>query len=112
MAVWSGRRFTFLLSFALATSLNACGPEQPHGGGRAGHFFGMRHGIGLLGRTARLGMRGTRQRGFRRACADDVGRLCPNAKTRRDERDCLEGKQNSLSTDCKAALERHRQPVR
>ena len=111
MAVRSGRRFILLLSFALAISLTACGPEKPHGG-HAGHFFGMRHGIGLLGRTARLGMRGTRQRGFRRACADDVGRLCPNAKTRRDERDCLEGKQNSLSTDCKAALERHREPAR
>jgi hypothetical protein len=90
-------------------SLPACGPQEPHGG-HAGHLFGMRHGLGLAMRGARLGMRGMRQRGFRQACADDVARLCANAKTRRDERQCLEGKQSSLSSDCKAALERRRAP--
>jgi hypothetical protein len=97
------------LLFALTMSLTACGPEQPHGG-RAGHVFGMRHGLGLMTRGARLGMRGMRQRGFRQACAGDVTRLCPNAKTRRDERQCLEGKQTSLGSECKAALERRREP--
>ena len=92
--------------FALTVSLDACGPE---GGRHAGHMFGMRHGIGLGMRAMRMGERGTRQRGgFRRACEADVTRLCPNAKSRRDERECLEGKQNSLSSDCKAALERRR----
>ena len=99
------------LLFALAMSLNACGPQGPHGG-HGGHLFGMRHGLGLATRAVRLGARETRPRGFRRACADDVARLCPNAKTRRDERECLEGKQTSLSSDCKAALERRRQPAR
>lgn len=94
---------------ALAISLNACGPEPPHGGR---HFFGMRHGLGLATRSMRLGAREMRPRGFRRACADDMARLCPDAKTRRNERECLEGKQTSLSSDCKAALERRRQPVR
>jgi hypothetical protein len=53
-----------------------------------------------------------RPRGLRRACADDVARLCPNAKTRRDERECLEGKQTSLGSDCKSALEHRREPAR
>lgn len=108
----SGRRFIPFLVFAAAIWLNACGPEQPHGG-HAGHFFGMRHGgLGLATRAARLGMRGMRPRGMRRACADDVARLCANAKTRRDERDCLEGKQSSLSSDCKAAIEHRHEPGR
>lgn len=97
--------------FALAVSLSACGPQEPHGG-HAGHFFGMRHGLGLGMRAARLGAREMRPRGFRRACAGDVARLCPNAKTRRDERDCLDGKQNSLSSECKEALEHRREPGR
>lgn len=95
--------------FALAISLNACGPEQPHGG-HAGHFFGLRHGLGLGMRALRLGERGMRPRGFRRACEEDVARLCPAAKTRRDERECLKGKENSVSGTCKAALERRREP--
>jgi len=99
------------LLFALAMSLTSCGPEQPRHG-HAGHFFGMRHGFGLAMRGVRLGSREMRPRGMRRACADDVARLCPNAKARRDERECLEGKQNSLSADCKAALEHRRDPGR
>ena len=94
----------------LATFLTACGPQEPHGG-HAGHFFGMRHGLGLGMRAMRLGAREMRPRGFRRACEVDVARLCPNAKTRRDERECLAGKRSSLSNECKGALERRREPV-
>jgi hypothetical protein len=94
--------FVFAASILLAA---ACGPEQSHGGHGA---FGMRHGLGLMTHAARLGMRGTRPRGFRRACADDAARLCPDAKRPRDMRECLQGKQNSLSADCKAALTRRR----
>src|SRR5436853_1545868 len=87
---------------ALTISLSACGPEQPHGG-HGGHLFGMHHGgFGLARHGLRLGMREMRPRGFRRACASDVQRLCATATTRRDERQCLEGKQTSLSADCKA----------
>jgi len=96
---------------ALAISLNACGPQEQHGG-HAGHFLGMRHGLGLGMRAVRLGAREMRPRGFRRACEGDVARLCPNAKTRRDERACIEGKQNLVSSDCRASLERRREPAR
>jgi hypothetical protein len=68
-------------------------------------MFGMgRHAFGMGARALRLGMRETRPRGFRRACVDDAQRLCPTATTRRDQRTCLEGKQESLSAACKAAL--------
>ena len=90
------------LLFSLAISLAACGPQG--GGHGAGHLFGMHRGLGLGMRAVRMGMRATRPQGFRRACADDVARLCQTAKTRRDERECLEGKQDSLSSSCKAAL--------
>lgn len=104
----SGRRWHRLFVFAFAISLiTACGPEQPHGhgGGHGGHFFGMHRGAFALGRHAlRLGMRETRPRGFRRACAEDAARLCPTAQTRHDQRTCLEGKQNSLSAECKTAF--------
>jgi hypothetical protein len=99
-------RFGAAAVFALAISLSACGPQEPHGGhgGHGGHFFGMPRGFGLARHALRLGMRETRPRGFRRACANDVARLCPTARTRRDQRACLEGKENSLDADCKAAL--------
>ena len=99
------------LLIALAISVNACGPQGPHGG-HGGHLFGMGHGIGLAMRAARLGGREMRPRGFRRACADDVARLCPTAKSRREERECLEGKESTLSSDCKTALEHRRDPAR
>jgi hypothetical protein len=84
-----------------------CGPEGGGGGHHGGHgSFGMHHGgLPLLGRAVRMGMRGTRVRGFRRACADDVTRLCPNAKSRKEERLCLEGKRASLDEQCRAALD-------
>ena len=96
---------------ALAISLTACGPQEQHGG-HAGHFLGMRHGLGLGMRAVRLGAREMRPKGFRRACEADVARLCPNARSRRDERECLEGKQSSLSGECREAFERRREPVR
>ena len=97
--------------FALVVSVCACGPQEPHGG-HAGHLFGMRHGLGLGMRAARLGAREMRPRGFRRACEADVARLCPNAQTRRDERECLEVKKSSLGNECKAALDHRREPAR
>jgi hypothetical protein len=85
-----------------------CGPsgtEHAHG------LMGMHHGaLPLLNRAARLGMRGMRPHGgFRRACADDVERLCPKDDSRREQRECLEGKRESLSKECKEALDaRHK----
>jgi hypothetical protein len=103
------RHFARAFCFAATISLcAACGPQGPHGGGHGGHgghMFGMgRHAFGMGARALRLGMRGTRPPGFRRACAGDAQRLCPTATTRRDQRTCLEGKQDSLSADCKTAL--------
>jgi hypothetical protein len=72
----------------------------------------MHRGLGLGIRAVRMGMRATRPQGFRRACADDVARLCQSAKTRRNERECLKGKESSLSAECKTALDRRRQPER
>jgi hypothetical protein len=63
-------------------------------------------------RAVRMGMRATRPQGFRRACADDVARLCQSAKTRRDERECLKNKESSLSAACKSALDKGRQQER
>ena len=109
------------LIFAFAISLTACGPEQHHEGhgghlfgmGRGAHLYGMHHvALPLMNRALRMGLRGNRPRGFRRACADDVAKLCPTAKTRREERECLRDKQTSLSADCRAALERRRDPNR
>jgi hypothetical protein len=100
------------LLLALAISLSACGPQGSHGGHGVGHLFGMRRGFGLATHAVRLGMRANRPQGFRRACADDVARLCQSAKTKRDERECLKGKEDSLSAACKAALDRRRQPER
>ncbi|HWE06602.1 MAG TPA: hypothetical protein VG274_07825 [Rhizomicrobium sp.] len=91
-------------------STSGCGPQEGGGGHHGGHgLFGMRHGgLPLLHHAMRLGMRGTHAHGFRRACADDVARLCPNAKSHRDERECLEGKRDSLGADCKTALDARR----
>ena len=87
-----------------------CGPQEGGGAHHDGHgLLGMHHGgLPLLHRAMRMGMRGTRARGFRRACADDMARLCPNAKSHRDERECLEGKRDSLEAECKTALDARR----
>jgi hypothetical protein len=88
-----------------------CGPQEGGGAHHGSHgLFGMRHGGGLPlpHRAMRIGIRGTRARGFRRACADDMARLCPNAKSRRDERKCLEHKRDSLEAQCKTALDARR----
>ena len=87
-----------------------CGPQEGGGAHHGGHgMFGMHYGgLPLLHRAMRMGMRGSRARGFRRACADDMARLCPNAKSHRDERECLEGKRDSLEAECKTALDARR----
>ncbi|HWY15645.1 MAG TPA: hypothetical protein VNX86_10960 [Rhizomicrobium sp.] len=87
-----------------------CGPQEGGSAHHGGHgLLGMHHGgLPLLNRAMRMGMRGTRARGFRRACADDMARLCPNAKSHRDERECLEGKRDSLEAECKTALDARR----
>jgi hypothetical protein len=83
-----------------------CGPS----GGEHGHgLLGMRHGgLSLVNKAAHLGMRGMRPHGgFRRACAEDVERLCPKIDSRREQRECLEGKRESLSAECRTALDAH-----
>jgi hypothetical protein len=92
-----------LLAFAAG-----CGPSGGEGHG-AHALFGMhRQALPLVGRALRLGMRGARSHGFRRACAEDVTRLCAHSETRRDERECLEQKRDQVSADCKSALDARR----
>jgi len=59
----------------------------------------------LMHHALRMGLRSARPPRFRRACAADVARFCPNATTRRAERECLEGKHDTLEADCKTALD-------
>jgi hypothetical protein len=84
-----------------------CGPS---GGEHSHGLFGMHHGaLPLMNKALHLGMRGMRPHGgFRRACAEDVERLCPKSGSRREQRECLEGKRESLSAECKSALDDRR----
>ena len=96
------------LAFLLLALTAGCGPGG-HGGMHHGAhaLFGMHHGaIPLMHHAMRLGMRGIRgSHNFRRACADDLAKFCPKDQSRRDERQCLEGKRETLSADCKSALD-------
>lgn len=84
-------------------ALSSCGRAGEHG---AGALLHMRHGaLPLMTHALRLGMRGARPHGLRRACASDVSRLCPEARSRREERKCLEAKHDTLSADCRSALD-------
>jgi len=84
-----------------------CGPS---GGEHGGHgVFGLHHAaLPLMSHALRLGMRGARPQGFRRACSEDIAKLCPNSGSRRRERDCLEEKRNLVSSECREALDRRR----
>lgn len=106
---WSRTIWAAFGASSLIVVLATCGPSG-NGGGHAGHaLFGMHHAFPLMNRALRLGLRGARERGgFRRACEADIARLCANARTRRDERDCLEDKRESLSADCRTALDTRR----
>ncbi len=108
-ALQSLRNVTAILVVACIGAA-ACGPQEGGGTHHGGHgLLGMHHGgLPLLHRAMGMGMRGTRARGFRRACADDMARLCPSAKSHRDERECLEGKRDSLEAECKTALDARR----
>ena len=101
------RKRTFGPVMLLLLGVSACGPS---GGGHGMHgTFGLHHlALPLMHRALRLGLREERPRGFRRACADDVGRLCPTAHSPREERECLETKRDALSQDCRAALDARR----
>jgi hypothetical protein len=96
----------------LACFLAACGPSGESGAhGRHG-LLGMHHaGLPLLNHALRLGMRGMRPQGLRRACAEDAARLCPDARTRREERECLESRRANLSADCRYALDARRDRI-
>jgi hypothetical protein len=63
----------------------------------------------LMQRGLRMGLRSARPLGFRRACADDVAKLCPNLASRRQERVCIQGKRDQLSSECREALDRRRE---
>jgi hypothetical protein len=93
--------------FALAT-VSACGPS---GGEHGGHgAFGVHHlAAPLLHRALRMGLREARPRGLRHACEEDVAKLCPNLASRRQERQCLEGKRDLVSSECREALDRRRE---
>jgi hypothetical protein len=99
------RKHGFLLLLLLAVS--ACGPS---GGEHGGHgAFGMHHlALPLMSHALRLGLREARPRGFRRACADDIARFCPTARSRREERQCIEAKRNEVSQECRTALDARR----
>jgi hypothetical protein len=89
-------------------SVSACGPSGGEHGGHGGHgILGLHHiAAPLMHHAMRMGLRGaTRQRGFRRACEDDAAKLCPSL-SRRQQRDCLQGKRTMLSTECREALDR------
>lgn len=84
--------------------IGSCGPS---GGEHGGHgAFGMHHlAAPLMHRAMRMGLRSARPRGVRRACAEDVAKLCPNMDRRREQRECLEGKRSLLSADCREAID-------
>ncbi|HEX4078718.1 MAG TPA: hypothetical protein VHX61_07580 [Rhizomicrobium sp.] len=95
-----------LLIWLGASGCGRSGEHAAHG------MFGMQHlerpllkGAMHLGMR---GMRGTRSHGIRRACAGDVQRLCPKSGSRREERECLEGKRETVSAECRAALDARR----
>jgi hypothetical protein len=102
----------------LLVAVSACGPS---GGEHGGHgALGSRHNIALplMHRAMRMGMHGamrmgmrsaTRQHGFRRACEADVAKLCSGLSSKRQERQCLEGKRDLVSADCREALEHRRE---
>jgi hypothetical protein len=89
-------------------AVSACGPS---GGEHGGHgAFGMHHlAAPLMHRALRMGLREARPRGFRRACEADVAKLCPGLSSRRQERECLEGKKDLASADCREAMDRRRE---
>lgn len=89
----------------LLLALSACGPS---GGEHGGHgALGLHHlAAPLMHRALRMGLRGAHPRGLRRACAEDIGKLCPGLSSRRQQRDCLQGKRAMLSADCREALDR------
>jgi hypothetical protein len=106
------RKSAYPATLLLLLAVSACGPSGGgrgggHGGFGGGHGgFGMHHmAVPLMSHALRLGMRETRPRGFRRACEDDAAKLC-SGLTRRQERDCLQGKRAMLSTECREALDR------
>lgn len=88
----------------------SCGPSGGEHHGMGGHgAFGMhRLAAPLMHHALRMGLRNTRPRGFRRACMEDVAKLCPNIDQRRDQRECLEGKRAQLDTECREALDARR----
>lgn len=98
-------RLNSSVALILLLTVSACGPS---GGEHGGHgAFGMHHlAAPLMHRAMRMGLREARPRGLRRACAEDVAKLCPNLGSRRQERDCLQGKRTMLSTECREALDR------
>jgi hypothetical protein len=42
--------------------------------------------------------------GLRQACGADMAKLCPNAQTRDDRRQCMRAHQDQLSDACKSAI--------
>lgn len=99
------RRPVFVFSLTVLLFLSACGPS---GGGHGGHsIFGLHHiAAPLMHHAIRMGLHGaTRQRGFRRACEEDAAKLCPSL-SRRQQRDCLQGKRAMLSSECREALDK------
>ncbi len=92
------------LLLLLCIGVMSCGPQ---GGGHGAHaLFGLHHAaLPLMHRALRMGLRGTRGRGLRRACAEDVAQFCPNALAHREQRLCLDEKLQFLSADCKNAVQ-------
>jgi hypothetical protein len=107
------QRVALVAGFAAQLCIAGCGPSG-EGAHHAGHaLLGMHHGgLPLLHRAIRMGMRGTRVRGIRRACADDKAKFCANSGSPREERKCLEDKRDSLSAECKNALDARRNKTR
>jgi len=94
----------------MCLGVSGCGRA---GGEHGAHgMFGMQHlAHPLMKGAMHLGMRSMRTHGggIRRACAEDMERFCPKTASRREQRECLEGKRASLREECRTALDaRHK----
>ena len=68
-------KFILSAAFLFALSAPSLAQDQPAGGGQ-----------------------------IHQACAADFQKFCPNAQSREDRHQCLQGNKDQLSDDCKAAL--------
>ncbi len=60
--------------------------------------------IVLAGSTAGASFAQPAGGGPRVACAADMAKLCPNAQTRDDRRQCMMGHRDQISDACKSAI--------